>query len=38
MRFDIMDKRRIDIRYEETDQLQSCNRDLMLTLGKVRET
>ena len=38
MCFDIVDKGRIDIRYEEADQLQICKRDLMLALGKVRET
>ena len=38
MRFDIVDKGRIDITYEEADQLQICNRDFMLALAKVRET
>ena len=38
MRFDIVDKGRIDITYEEPDQLQSGNRDFMLALAKVRET
>ena len=38
MPFDIVDKERIDIRYEEADQLQVCKRDLMLALVKVRET
>ena len=37
MRFDIVDKGRIDITYEEADQLQICNRDFMLALAKVRE-
>ena len=37
MCFDIVDKGRIDIRYEEADQLQICKQDLMLALGKVRE-
>ena len=38
MHFDIVDKGRIDITYEEADQLQICNRDFMLELGKIRET
>ena len=38
MRFDIVNKGRIDITYEEADQLQFCNRDFMLALGKIRET
>ena len=38
MCFDIVDKGRIDITYEEADQLQICNRDFMLALGKIRET
>ena len=38
MRFYIVDKGRIDITYEEANQLQICNRDFMFAFGKIRET
>ena len=37
MRFNIVDKGRIDITYEEANQLQICNRDFMFALGKICE-
>ncbi|CAF0943820.1 unnamed protein product [Rotaria sordida] len=35
MRRDIVDKRRIEITYEEADQLQICNQDFILALSKL---
>ena len=38
MQFDIVDKRPIDIKQEEADRLQICNKDFMLALVKAHET